>query len=67
MVGDGTTISSSLFYELWSLRFGVRLAAKWQWPGQRIEQAGECRAVVGILGEGGITAVEGDGITEWIL
>ncbi|KAG8288779.1 hypothetical protein J6590_010889 [Homalodisca vitripennis] len=27
--------------------------------GQGIEQAGECRAVVGILGEGGITAAEG--------
>ncbi|KAG8311455.1 hypothetical protein J6590_043370 [Homalodisca vitripennis] len=30
-------------------RFGARLAAKRQWPGQGIEQAGECRAVVGIL------------------
>ncbi|KAG8314279.1 hypothetical protein J6590_096468 [Homalodisca vitripennis] len=26
----------------------MRLAAKWQWPGQGIERAGECRAVVGI-------------------
>ncbi|KAG8317300.1 hypothetical protein J6590_029868 [Homalodisca vitripennis] len=38
-----------------SSHFGVRLAAKWQWPGHGIEQAGERRAVVGILGEGGIT------------
>ncbi|KAG8316736.1 hypothetical protein J6590_043272 [Homalodisca vitripennis] len=30
-----------------------------RWRGQGIEQAGECRAVVGILGEGGITAAEG--------
>ncbi|KAG8303685.1 hypothetical protein J6590_002693 [Homalodisca vitripennis] len=36
-----------------SLHSGVRLAAKWQSPGQGKEQAGECRAVVGILGEGG--------------
>ncbi|KAG8262634.1 hypothetical protein J6590_050128 [Homalodisca vitripennis] len=43
----------------WSLRFSVRLAAQWQWPGQGIEQAGECRAVVGILREGCITAAEG--------
>ncbi|KAG8316474.1 hypothetical protein J6590_049598 [Homalodisca vitripennis] len=41
-----------------SLRFGVRLAVKRQWSGQGIERAGDCRAVVGILGEGGITAAE---------
>ncbi|KAG8265193.1 hypothetical protein J6590_066978 [Homalodisca vitripennis] len=41
------------------LRFGVRLVAKWQWPGQGIERAGECREVVGIIGEDGITAAEG--------
>ncbi|KAG8312819.1 hypothetical protein J6590_016003 [Homalodisca vitripennis] len=29
-----------------------------EWPGQGIEQAGECRAVVGILEEGGITEAE---------
>ncbi|KAG8284016.1 hypothetical protein J6590_003708 [Homalodisca vitripennis] len=37
----------------------LMLAAKWQWPGQGIEQAGECRIVVGIMGEGDITAAEG--------
>ncbi|KAG8262070.1 hypothetical protein J6590_061122 [Homalodisca vitripennis] len=82
VVGSGTSISPSLFYQLCgsvslapfrlhcsclpilytypgNLRFGVRLVAKWQWTGQGIEQAGECRAVVGILEEGGTTAAEG--------
>ncbi|KAG8246927.1 hypothetical protein J6590_073280 [Homalodisca vitripennis] len=43
-----------LTYSIRSLRFGVRLAAKLQWPGQVIEQTGEYRAVVGILGEDSI-------------
>ncbi|KAG8307354.1 hypothetical protein J6590_025004 [Homalodisca vitripennis] len=42
-----------------SLSFSVKLAVKWQWLGQGIEQAGDCRAVVGILREDGITPVEG--------
>ncbi|KAG8286827.1 hypothetical protein J6590_051818 [Homalodisca vitripennis] len=33
-----------------SLRFGVRFA-KWQWSGHGREQAGDCRAVMVILGE----------------
>ncbi|KAG8299370.1 hypothetical protein J6590_102796, partial [Homalodisca vitripennis] len=37
----------------------VKVAAKWQWPVQGIERTGECRAVVGIQGEGGITAADG--------
>ncbi|KAG8295289.1 hypothetical protein J6590_083122 [Homalodisca vitripennis] len=36
----------------------MRLAAQWQWSGQGIQQAGECRVVVGILGEGGITVAQ---------
>ncbi|KAG8326569.1 hypothetical protein J6590_038449 [Homalodisca vitripennis] len=36
LVGSGTSMYSSLFYQLCgSLRFGVRLATKWQWSGHR--------------------------------
>ncbi|KAG8331402.1 hypothetical protein J6590_042169 [Homalodisca vitripennis] len=35
------------------------LATKWQWPVQGIELVGECRAVVEILGEGGIKRQRG--------
>ncbi|KAG8256533.1 hypothetical protein J6590_066343 [Homalodisca vitripennis] len=48
-----------VFRRIQGSRFNVMLPTKWQWPGQGIERAGECRAVVGILGVGGITATEG--------
>ncbi|KAG8333325.1 hypothetical protein J6590_000457 [Homalodisca vitripennis] len=64
----GSCLDRAIFFTLqlhiYSIRtypgsLSVRLAARWQWPGQEIEQAAECRAVVGILGESGITAAEG--------
>ncbi|KAG8280592.1 hypothetical protein J6590_078373 [Homalodisca vitripennis] len=42
----------------------MRLSAQWQWSGQGIEQAGECRVVVGILGEDAITVAEGTTTTR---
>ncbi|KAG8257221.1 Synaptotagmin-9 [Homalodisca vitripennis] len=51
-VYTASTVYSLTILYFRALHFGVRLTAKWQWPGQGIEQAGECRAVVGILGGG---------------